>query len=98
MVWLRESGVPVVMDCTHACQSPPSVSNPHHSGGEREMVSMMGRAAVAVGVDGLFFEFHHDIDNAPVDTNLQLPLEHCHPLLQQLKQIAIALPYYKRRD
>lgn len=93
---LRQANVPVVMDVTHACQSPPSFMNPNHSSGNRELVAAFARAAVAIGVDGIFIELHPDVDNAPVDTQLQLPFKEFEALLTELTHIANATEYYHK--
>jgi 2-dehydro-3-deoxyphosphooctonate aldolase (KDO 8-P synthase) len=62
---IRESGVPVIMDSTHAVQLPGGAKG--NSGGFREFVPYLARAAAAVGVDGYFFEVHPDPDSALCD-------------------------------
>jgi 2-dehydro-3-deoxyphosphooctonate aldolase (KDO 8-P synthase) len=69
---LRGLGVPVCFDATHSVQMPGSLQGA--SGGEREFVAPLARAAVAVGVDALFFEVHDDPDQAPCDGQSQIPL------------------------
>lgn len=80
---------PVVMDVTHACQTPPSLGA-GQSGGDAAMVPVVARAAVAAGVDGVFIECHPDPANAPVDGALQLPLDDLEPLLATLIRISTA--------
>jgi len=60
------------------------------SGGSREDVAVILRAAAAVGVDGVFIEVHPEPENAPVDTNLQWPLHELKPLLEEVVAIANA--------
>ncbi len=72
LVIMRESGAPVVYDATHSLQLP-SVSGV--SGGRPEFILPMARAAVAVGVNGVFFETHPDPASARSDAATQLPLE-----------------------
>ena len=62
---MAETGYPVIMDATHSVQQPGGQGN--SSGGDRTMVPVIARAAVAVGVAGLFMEVHQDPDNAPSD-------------------------------
>lgn len=62
---MRESEYPIVMDCTHAAQYPGG--NHGVSGGNRKMAEVIARAAVGVGINGLFLECHQDPDNAPSD-------------------------------
>lgn len=70
---MRDLGVPVCFDATHSVQLPGGLGGA--SGGERRFVADLARAAVAVGVDALFFEVHDDPDNAPCDGPNQLRLE-----------------------
>jgi 2-dehydro-3-deoxyphosphooctonate aldolase (KDO 8-P synthase) len=62
---MRELGYPVVFDATHSVQLPGGLG--HASGGQREFVPSLARAAAAVGIDGLFVEVHPDPDSAPSD-------------------------------
>lgn len=64
-IMANQTGYPVIMDCTHAVQQPGGQGTA--SGGQREFVPTIARAAVAVGVAGLFIETHEDPDNAPSD-------------------------------
>lgn len=82
---LRRMGYPVVFDGTHSVQLPGGMG--HASGGQREMVPYLSRAAVAAGVDALFLEVHPDPDRALCDGPNSLRLEDLAPLLQDLKQI-----------
>ncbi len=70
---MRRLGVPVCFDATHSIQLPSGAGSA--SGGEREFIAPLARAAVAVGVDALFFEVHDDPKNAPCDGPSQLPLD-----------------------
>jgi len=79
---LREIGAPVIFDATHSVQQPGGQGTA--SGGERKYVSVLARAAVAVGVAGLFIETHQDPDKAPSDGPNMLPLKEMEPLLRQL--------------
>lgn len=82
LVDMRNLGVPVIMDCTHSVQLPGAQST--SSGGRREMVPVLARAAMAIGVDGLFMEVHPDPDKALCDGPTSLPLKELKPLLETL--------------
>jgi 2-dehydro-3-deoxyphosphooctonate aldolase (KDO 8-P synthase) len=82
---LRATGCPVVFDATHAVQLPGARGAA--SGGEREHVPVLARAAVAAGVAGLFIETHPDPDAAPSDGPTMWPLDRAPELLEQLKDI-----------
>lgn len=82
---LREFGFPVVFDATHSVQLPGAAGR--RSGGQREFVPTLARAAVAVGVDGLFMETHPDPDRALSDGPNAWPLERMEELLAQLEKI-----------
>jgi 2-dehydro-3-deoxyphosphooctonate aldolase (KDO 8-P synthase) len=75
-------GVPVCFDATHSVQLPGAGDG--RSGGERQFIPVLARAAVAVGVDALFFEVHDDPANAPCDGPNQYPLERFAELLDSL--------------
>ena len=79
---LRETGAPVVFDATHSVQLPGGQGT--SSGGQREMVPVLARAAVAVGVAGLFMETHPDPAHALSDGPNAVPLRHMKPLLESL--------------
>jgi 2-dehydro-3-deoxyphosphooctonate aldolase (KDO 8-P synthase) len=70
---MRALQVPVCFDATHSIQLPGGQGNA--SGGEREFIAPLARAAVAVGVDALFFEVHDDPARAPCDGPSQIPLD-----------------------
>jgi 2-dehydro-3-deoxyphosphooctonate aldolase (KDO 8-P synthase) len=78
----RETGAPVIFDATHSVQQPGGQGT--SSGGEREFVPTLARAAVAVGVAGVFIETHPDPDRAPSDGPNMLPLKDMEQLLRQL--------------
>lgn len=80
------TGYPVVFDATHSVQQPGGLGGA--SGGQREFVPILARAAVAVGVSGLFIETHEDPDNAPSDGPNMVPLHELEALLCHLAQIA----------
>jgi 2-dehydro-3-deoxyphosphooctonate aldolase (KDO 8-P synthase) len=78
----RTTGAPVIFDATHSVQQPGGQGD--RSGGEREFVAVLARAAVAVGVAGVFIETHQDPDKAPSDGPNMLPLKQMEPLLREL--------------
>ncbi len=86
---LRSLGCPVVYDATHSVQLPGGAGT--SSGGQREFIPPLTRAAVAAGVDGLFMEVHPDPDHALCDGPNSLPLDQVEPLLKVLLRIHKAL-------
>jgi 2-dehydro-3-deoxyphosphooctonate aldolase (KDO 8-P synthase) len=82
---LAETGAPVIFDATHSVQQPGGQGAT--SGGERRFVPVLSRAAVAVGVAGLFIETHQDPDKAPSDGPNMIPLKELEPLLKELMEI-----------
>ncbi len=82
---LRELGYPVVFDATHSLQLPGGTGKA--SGGQRQYISAMARAGVAVGVDAVFMEVHEDPDRALSDGPNSLPLKELEGLLKRLKKI-----------
>ena len=78
----RTTGAPVIFDATHSVQRPGGQDTA--SGGEREFVPVLARAAVAVGVAGVFIETHQDPDKAPSDGPNMVPLDQMEPLLRRL--------------
>jgi len=82
---LRKTGYPVIFDATHSVQLPGGTGTA--SGGDREMAVFLARAAVAAGVDGLFFEVHPDPDRALCDGPNSLELERVPALLRLLRKI-----------
>ncbi len=82
---MRQTGAPVVFDATHSVQLPGG--NGASSGGQREFVPVLARAAVAVGIGGLFMETHPDPANAMSDGPNAVPLKHMRALLEQLVAI-----------
>ena len=79
---MAETGCPVVFDATHAVQQPGGQGT--SSGGDRRFVPVLARAAVAVGVAGLFIETHQDPDHAPSDGPNMVPLRELESLLAEL--------------
>jgi len=81
---LAKLGAPVIFDATHSVQQPGGKGT--SSGGEREFVPVLARAAVAVGVAGLFIETHQNPDKAPSDGPNMMPLRAMEPLLERLME------------
>ena len=79
---MRSLGIPVCFDATHSVQLPGGMGT--RSGGERQFVAALARAAVAVGVDAVFFEVHDDPDRALCDGPNQIPLDDFPALLDAL--------------
>jgi 2-dehydro-3-deoxyphosphooctonate aldolase (KDO 8-P synthase) len=80
----EKTGAPVIFDATHSVQQPGGQGT--SSGGERQFVPVLARAAVAVGVAGVFIETHQDPDKAPSDGPNMIPLKDMQPLLERLLQ------------
>jgi 2-dehydro-3-deoxyphosphooctonate aldolase (KDO 8-P synthase) len=78
----RDTGAPVIFDATHSVQQPGGQGA--SSGGQREFVPVLARAAVAVGVSGVFIETHQDPDHAPSDGPNMVPLRDFEALISQL--------------
>jgi 2-dehydro-3-deoxyphosphooctonate aldolase (KDO 8-P synthase) len=78
----RTTGAPVIFDATHSVQQPGGQGT--SSGGEREFVPVLARAAVAVGIAGIFIETHQDPDHAPSDGPNMVPLKQMDALLRRL--------------
>jgi len=82
---MAKFGYPIVFDATHSVQQPGGMGE--KSGGQREFVPYLARAAVAVGVGAIFMETHEDPDNAPSDGPNMVPLSEIKNLLKQLVSI-----------
>ena len=82
---MSEYGFPVVFDATHSVQQPGGMGE--KSGGQREFVPYLARAAIAVGVGAVFIETHEDPDNAPSDGPNMVPLNEIKSLLKKLTEI-----------
>ncbi len=82
---MKDFGVPVVFDATHSVQLPGGKGT--CSGGQREFVAHLSKAAVAAGADGVFLEIHPDPESALCDGPNSLPLQELKPLLTVLKEI-----------
>jgi 2-dehydro-3-deoxyphosphooctonate aldolase (KDO 8-P synthase) len=91
---LKALGCPVIFDATHSVQQPGGRGTT--TGGQREFVAPLARAAVAVGVDGLFMEVHPDPDRALSDGPNMVPLHRLEPLLEQL--LAIRAPLVEQPE
>ena len=86
---MSQLGVPVVFDATHSVQLPSAAGD--KTGGNRDMVPHLARAAVAIGCDAVFLETHPDPDQSPSDGPNMVPLDQMAGLLQQLSRIRKAL-------
>ncbi len=82
---MSKFGFPIVFDATHSVQQPGGMGE--KSGGQREFVPYLARAAIAVGVGAVFMETHEDPDNAPSDGPNMVPLNEVKALLQKLTEI-----------
>src|ERR1700753_1704617 len=81
---MRETNAPVVFDATHSVQLPGGQGT--SSGGQREFVPVLARAAVAVGVSGVFMETHPDPDHAPSDGPTMVPMKDFESLVEELQE------------
>jgi 2-dehydro-3-deoxyphosphooctonate aldolase (KDO 8-P synthase) len=86
---MQALGAPVIFDATHSVQEPSSLGS--KTGGNRQMVEPLARAATAIGVDGLFFETHPDPDSSPSDGPNMVPLDEFAGLLRRLVTIREAV-------
>jgi 2-dehydro-3-deoxyphosphooctonate aldolase (KDO 8-P synthase) len=86
---LQALGCPVIFDATHAVQQPGGLGS--SSGGQRQFVAPLARAAVAVGVDGLFLGVHPDPDHDLSDGPNMVPFHRLEPLLRQLLSLREAI-------
>ena len=82
---MSKFGFPIVFDATHSVQQPGGMGE--KSGGQREFVPYLARAAIAVGVSAIFIETHEDPDNAPSDGPNMVPLNEVKALLKKLTEI-----------
>jgi 2-dehydro-3-deoxyphosphooctonate aldolase (KDO 8-P synthase) len=82
---MQSLGVPVIFDATHSVQEPSGMGGT--TGGNRAMVEPLARAAMAIGVDGLFCETHPDPDKSPSDGPNMVPLDQFKPMLQRLLEM-----------
>jgi 2-dehydro-3-deoxyphosphooctonate aldolase (KDO 8-P synthase) len=81
-IMAKQTGCPVIFDVTHSVQQPGGQGET--SGGERQFAPFLARAAVSVGVAGVFIETHEDPDRAPSDGPNMIPLHELEPLLETL--------------
>ena len=96
---MAETGYPVIFDATHSVQQPGGLGNA--TGGDRRMVAVLARAAVAAGVAGLFMEVHDCPEKAPSDGPNMIHLNDLKPLLETLMEldfIAKKNPYLWLKD
>jgi 2-dehydro-3-deoxyphosphooctonate aldolase (KDO 8-P synthase) len=91
---MAETGAPVIFDATHSVQQPGGQGT--SSGGDRRFVPVLARAAVAVGVAGLFIETHQDPDRAPSDGPNMVPLKDFEGFLRDLMEIDAVVKRQKR--
>ena len=82
---MRSLGVPVIFDATHSVQEPGGLGGA--TGGQREFVEPLARAAVAVGCDGLFFETHPDPERSPSDGPNMIPLDRFAAVIERILQL-----------
>lgn len=82
LYWMREQGVPVIFDATHSVQRPGGLGGT--TGGDGILAPVLARAAVAVGVDGVFMEVHENPENALSDGPNQIPLDQIEAVLKTL--------------
>ena len=85
---MRSLGVPVVFDATHSVQRPGGLGGA--TGGNREMVEPLARAAVAIGTDAVFFETHPDPETSPSDGPNMIPLDAFEPMMDRLLRLRAA--------
>ncbi|TWU21599.1 2-dehydro-3-deoxyphosphooctonate aldolase [Novipirellula galeiformis] len=85
---MRSLGVPVVFDATHSVQRPGGLGGA--TGGNREMVEPLARAAVAIGIDAVFFETHPDPETSPSDGPNMIPLDAFEPMVDRLLRLRAA--------
>jgi len=86
LVVMRSFGYPVMFDATHSLQLPASCGT--HTGGQREFIAPLARAAAAVGIDALFMEIHDRPENAPCDGANMLNLADLAKVLEKVKSVA----------
>jgi 2-dehydro-3-deoxyphosphooctonate aldolase (KDO 8-P synthase) len=89
ITWMKEIGVPVIMDCTHSLQQPNQTSGV--TGGNPSLIETIAKAAVATGADGLFIETHPNPAEAKSDGANMLRLDLLEPLLEKLVRVRAAI-------
>ena len=82
---MKKTGQPVIFDATHSVQQPGGLLK--SSGGQREFVSVLAKAAVSVGIAGILIETHNNPDKAPSDGPCMLPLKDLQVLLEKLIEL-----------
>jgi 2-dehydro-3-deoxyphosphooctonate aldolase (KDO 8-P synthase) len=87
--WMKETGAPVVMDCTHSLQQPNQTTGV--TGGNPQLIATVAKAAIATGADGIFIETHPDPSCAKSDGANMLRLDLLEDLLVQLVKLRKAL-------
>jgi 2-dehydro-3-deoxyphosphooctonate aldolase (KDO 8-P synthase) len=87
--WMQETGAPVIFDATHSVQRPAALGD--RTGGDRAMVPVLARAAVAAGCDGVFLETHPDPDRAPSDGPNMIPLDQLPDLIRLCQRVREAV-------
>jgi 2-dehydro-3-deoxyphosphooctonate aldolase (KDO 8-P synthase) len=87
--WMQQTGRPVIFDATHSVQRPAGLGE--RTGGDRDMVPILARAAVAAGCDGLFLETHPRPDQALSDGPNMIPLDQLPALVRQCLRLRAAL-------
>ena len=91
ITWMKEIGVPVIMDCTHSLQQPNQTSG--ITGGNPSLIETIAKAAIATGADGLFIETHPNPSDAKSDGANMLKLDLLEPLLEKLIKVRAAVAY-----
>jgi 2-dehydro-3-deoxyphosphooctonate aldolase (KDO 8-P synthase) len=89
ITWMKDIGVPVIMDCTHSLQQPNQTSGV--TGGNPSLIETIAKAAVATGADGLFIETHPNPAEAKSDGANMLRLDLLEPLLEKLVKVRAAI-------
>lgn len=89
ITWMKEHGVPVIMDCTHSLQQPNQTSGV--TGGNPQLIETIAKAAIATGADGLFIETHPNPSVAKSDGANMLLLDLLEPLLEKLVRLRQAV-------
>jgi 2-dehydro-3-deoxyphosphooctonate aldolase (KDO 8-P synthase) len=89
ITWMKEIGVPVIMDCTHSLQQPNQTSGV--TGGNPSLIETIAKAAIATGADGLFIETHPNPVEAKSDGANMLRLDLLEPLLEKLVRVRAAI-------
>ena len=89
ITWMKEIGVPVIMDCTHSLQQPNQTSG--ITGGNPQLIETIAKAAIATGADGLFIETHPNPSVAKSDGANMLKLDLLEPLLEKLVRLRAAV-------